>query len=1163
MKQVGKKFPRIYSIHTIGVRNHNNADYLIHPLRTDFTGESTTGKSLVGADLPQLILTAGQFYKSATPPKGNVPREYNTIPLPGATFAYAFMNIEVEAGEFIVMGVQIKSSKRILIPFIIQGERYLGYEQRETPVFKNLKSIVRFKDFLIKGDEIPTIENLKDSLDGKSYFLKSFSNNKSEYHKLLFDNGILHLDLSNDENLQRQFASTIQSLSRGEDIETQGTKFKKFLFHYDNQVADRFKRESEEIEQSHRSFQSNTQKHFSFTEKKERLKKLLELKKAKEESFEYRLRTETAYSYQKVQEQEAKLESARRAFFQAELEILAVKDKKIQMQIQAFETQAENKRQALSRQRDEFTASTSSYEDYEKEVNVLKSILPKLEAEKDELKSGLEKIEQVERWIKEYSTLNEVTAQFDKHLEINAGRTKLSELNTFLGLKGLIADFEDSQYSKSSIHEATEFYLVKKNELSHQIEGIRKLIGIIELQEPDSFAGWALGTKRKLSELQEAVLFQFASTPITKSDAGKNYIPEPEDFIESLKEVEETESDFVINLSGLYYHIAKRPNYIFANPDALQEEVMRIGKDFQKKINGLQEQFGKIENLQKELIQSFKFSGEHFQAYRQRQDILSYKIDESFLRFTSTLFSEAILLYELDVKKEDEQKVRTLSAKKNAEYSEQLRLKISSEEKMNRFLTEKNLAAGQVNVLSVEIADLESKIDLLRNTDLFAIETNFIAWKSNGENPFDGNHEQIFQKNKAVISDNKDFKSLDETLLTLVGRSGGLENEIRSIKQLIPHLQSAFERQNTEYKQYFREAFTGSRLAPNISDEDLDAAKNNQLEANKDYTTNYDLIVQHFNAELIDNPVMANHEYHFNELLFQLIPHQLITNKERPEESLLNDIENILADLNQKIQDLNDEETRKIHSTIHSLKEIVEKHIGDLEKIQTHFKEFKLANHHSVTLEFGAADDFDLGWIKKFKEDSQEASFLKSFGFKTDESAYGILERIFKKYCPAIKDAKANEILDPFNYYNARAKLIDTTGTEKSATGGTGYGLLALIGIAKLSVVEGKKNIRDIKKGLRILPVDEVAGLGGNFEMLYELAQTLDYQIFTMTISANDLSFQDGKQIYYEFIGSANPEKPYINEGVHACFSKHDATFDIENYFSDKIFRLPVIHNVG
>jgi hypothetical protein len=93
------------------------------------------------------------------------------------------------------------------------------------------------------------------------------------------------------------------------------------------------------------------------------------------------------------------------------------------------------------------------------------------------------------------------------------------------------------------------------------------------------------------------------------------------------------------------------------------------------------------------------------------------------------------------------------------------------------------------------------------------------------------------------------------------------------------------------------------------------------------------------------------------------------------------------------------------------------------------------------------------------------------------------------------------------------------------------------------------------------LPVDEVAGLGGNFEMLYELAQELDYQIFTMTISPQDLKFRDGEQIYYEFIGSANPEKPYLNEGVYACFSKTDQTIDIEKYFSDRIFRLPVVVN--
>ena len=1156
MKEIGKKYPRIYSIHTVGIRNHNNADYLIHPLRTDFTGESSTGKSLVGADLPQLILTAGLFYKSATPTKGGVPREYNTMPLPNFSFAYAFMNIEVAEHEFIVIGMQIKSSRKILIPFIIQGEKYLGYDKNQTLTFKPLKQIIRFKDFLLTENEMPTVENLQDHLDKKNYFLKSFYHKESEYHKLLFDNNILHLDLSEDTKLQRQFANTLQSLSRGEDIETSGTKFKKFLFHYDNKVEDNFKKESEEIEQSHRNFQSNTEKYFTFTDKKENLKKLLGLKKLKEEAFEARLKYETAYSFQKVREQQAKLEDVRKSYFQTELEILAVKEKKIQIEIQTRESELETKNTDLNKHTNEFDSAKSSFDDYDKEFKSLNDALPTLEIETNKLKSQYEKVQQVENWLRIYSTVPNARAAFETQLEINISSQKLTELNEFLQRQKLTTEFEESEYSKS-IHDATEFYLEKKHKLTEQIEGIKKLTSIINLQEPNSFAGWAVNSKIKLNELQEAVLFHFAETPTKELTETKVYIPEPKKFIESLIKAKETEKDFVINLSGVHYYIAKRPNYIFTNPDKLQQEINRIGKDYQKKIDELQAQLHKIENLQKELVQSFKYSEEHLAAYKNRETIQAHKQDESFLKFTLTLFEETVSLYQADVKKNEEQKAKTLFEKKNHAYAEKLGKKINSENKKNEFLAAKFLAEGKMNTISEEITILNGKINSLKNVQLVGIDTKFIEWKSDIENPFKENQEKLFQKYKTTIKDSKDLKELEDSLFELAKISGGLKNEISSIKGFIPVLQAAFDNQEKDYKKYFKQPFDKEGLVQKVSDDDLLKAKKAELQTERDYKNKYEAIVQNFTAELRDNPVMQNHEYHFNELLYQLIPQQLITNKDKPEESLLNDIENILAELNQKIQVLNEEETRKIHSTIHSLKEIVEKHLGDLEKIQTHFKEFKLANHHSVSLEFGAADDFDLNWIRKFKDDSQEASFLKSFGFKTNESAHSILERIFKKYCPAVKDPKAHEILDPFNYYDAKAKLIDSTGTQKAATGGTGYGLLALIGIAKLSVVEGKKNIKDIKKGIRILPVDEVAGLGGNFEMLYELAQTLDYQIFTMTISANDLNFQDGKQIYYEFIGSANPEKPYLNEGVHACFSKLNATFDIENYFSDKIFRLP------
>ena len=49
-----KKYPRIYSLSTIGIIHHQKNDYIFHPYCTDFIGDSDSGKSII-ADLLQLI----------------------------------------------------------------------------------------------------------------------------------------------------------------------------------------------------------------------------------------------------------------------------------------------------------------------------------------------------------------------------------------------------------------------------------------------------------------------------------------------------------------------------------------------------------------------------------------------------------------------------------------------------------------------------------------------------------------------------------------------------------------------------------------------------------------------------------------------------------------------------------------------------------------------------------------------------------------------------------------------------------------------------------------------------------------------------------------------------------------------------------------------------
>ena len=40
-----KKYPRIYSLSTIGIIHHQKNDYIFHPYCTDFIGDSDSGKS--------------------------------------------------------------------------------------------------------------------------------------------------------------------------------------------------------------------------------------------------------------------------------------------------------------------------------------------------------------------------------------------------------------------------------------------------------------------------------------------------------------------------------------------------------------------------------------------------------------------------------------------------------------------------------------------------------------------------------------------------------------------------------------------------------------------------------------------------------------------------------------------------------------------------------------------------------------------------------------------------------------------------------------------------------------------------------------------------------------------------------------------------------------
>lgn len=1162
MNFVGKKYPRIYSISTVGITRHNNSDLLVHPLRTDFTGQSGTGKSLVAADIPQLILTAGKYYKSAT--QSNDPREYNELPLKKLNAAYAFMNLEVQKGKFIVIGVMIRRSPKQLTPFIIQGQ--MGIDAEKNPKFRLLDRVIRYKDFYENG-ELLTPENFQRKFDKQQIYLTTFYHKTKEYHKLLKENKIIHLDLSEDENLQKQYAHSLQTLSRGKEIATEGNAFKRFLFTEDDLVAKKFREQSKAIEDDHRRYEEEWKTQNALSKKRTVLNELLKLKKEKVEAHEERLTKETAHLHQQQKQKEKLLKDAIEQCFVTELEIIIASEKKSDLEFESNKGEISGLLNKLKSEKNKYKTAKSANEDLKKQLETLEKLLVELEKPYKELDDKKGKIEAVESLLTRYKSVEEIKTAFDFQSKAILQKEKLQSLNNFLNGSKLRKEFEESEYSKS-FKTAIEFYSKRKPQILNEIDEIKKLKDIIKTQDNNSFAGWAVKEEIKLSQLQESVLFHFATNP-TKFSVNKNYIPSPKDFIEALKkEIAETEKTFVINLSGLHYHIDKRTEYIFGNPKKLKAEIERIGTHYEEEISKLNDELRTIENLEKLFSNGFSYSEEHLNAYLNRNEIQNFTEDAN-LKLTKEQLEEKINLYEEEQTLPQDKKVKTLYKPALESYSKQLNLQSTSKTTLTTNQTIMTNALNVAKEIRVEFSKSISKRKML-TAEKIANEAKSIAWKSFLElqlktgketidNPFKKNQDDIIAKSRAKYRSENDVQILSQKINSLFQSKGQEIAEVDNNKSAIPYLKDQAEKKAKEFKRHFNMEFNSDSILELVTDELLTGYRSKEGSTKEIYERKYLETLNLFSEELKGNPIIKTHNHDLNALILELIPHEIITNKDDPEKSLESDIENKLAKLSQQIKELSKEEATKIYETVKELKRIVQQQTTHLSTVKAVISNFKLASHNKVLLEWKFSDDYKLEWIDALYKDISKANFTDNlFGEKTKINAQELLELNFKKYCKTKTDAKANDILNPFNYYDASARIVDPNDERNPGSSGQNYGMLALLCIAKLSIVEGKTReaFDRVEQGIRILPIDEVAGLGENFDMLYEIAQRLDYQIFTMTITANDLTFQDGNQIYYEFIKNADEKLFEYNEGIQACFSKDNLIDDIETHFSDSAFSL-------
>jgi DNA repair protein SbcC/Rad50 len=489
------RYPRIYSLSTVGVLKHYNQDYLVHPIRTDFTGNNGVGKSII-ADLIQLIFIPDRKHVVfGTEGLKKEERQIHSLPHSSCSEAYAFLNVEVDVDQFIVIGVCIPNNQsRQLKPFYILADVDNQKETRDIAIPK--EKLVTHNHFVI-SDKIPTLEELAKHLrDRHKLYLKHFTykEERNDYYSFLFNRNILPMNLTIDDNLVA-LAKIIQSFSRARSLDVNDSEsLKKFLFEDTEKLYEKvFQSHKADLAKLMTDYRDTDDYIKDLTEKQLRLTALKTKENQKAQSHKDLLLKEVKYlwSESKIAEQQR---NKAQSLLQGHIErVHAIKERlpklsRITKRVQGTLDKATKHYEALLESKSECQKYASLKLELKELTSLVVPALP--EVQKSEINIADYTVEAIVRKAKSFLP---VYSDYGSLIDMNRHCEKQQEM---------IAR--------------------RKISLSQEIDSLNEIIELIEKRRPETILAKAIEDGKELSLEQEIVLFSLLDVVWNKPTKGSN-----------------------------------------------------------------------------------------------------------------------------------------------------------------------------------------------------------------------------------------------------------------------------------------------------------------------------------------------------------------------------------------------------------------------------------------------------------------------------------------------------------------------------------------------------------------------------------------------------------------------------------------------------------------
>lgn len=1039
-----KKYPRIYSLSTVGIIHHQENDYIFHPFRTDFIGDSGSGKSII-ADLLQLIFVGSSAFRSATIPVKDK-REPDGLVLrsPGKSldYGYAFVNIEIANGQFITVGAYLESTSKATRPFIVQAG--LAIEQDEfAPMSKPLYAI----DFQ-NGEYIIPLDEIIEYMEEKELVFKEWQR-ISYFHKVLYKNKILPLDLTDKDKALKDYAKIIQSFSRGKELDTtKSSSLLDFLFGQEKgkEFMNKYKSIAEEIEKNAIDYEKNNNEITLLTQKCFQVSDLYKMLIEKKEAEKTYRTCQYVFLQRDYNSNKKNLQKELYTFLQALEDLSGLQ---ILVRYELEETKKNRDQKELA-----YEEISDIYHEWRQKKNLLNSANKMIEQLKILPEDLAVYYEQYRIQKKDYI--------YYKDLKDKLINSRIIDLFTNSGWKdGLAA--------------GNSFYLKKIDELHNRLSQLHIVEQFHDINNPNSLIRWALSVQRNFTKEEESLIYHFQRYGMDKPNQPKpldRYVCFPEKLLKN-KNIKPDTEGFWINLGGVNEFV----NYITKEQQCLNNDRETILQYFQSQVANIEQEKKAIEeeieqwNKLYDIVNSLDVPARSIEAYIHKSEIKTFQeiavlnISPEQIQYSVKSLAEKDLIEQSEKKAKEELALRY----------EQL---IQNKTIIETFPSLIQRISSLLNGISIKIEPYKADWSTLLLAQTI----------------------QTYKEDDYINADNKiEFSKNELTILsTALSRCDELMQSVINLKNQKNHLNMI----EAEYISLYTDL--PSINSYSVSKESVEEANKLHIQNNIAYINQYTNMVKYF---IPNEQYKFETSHDFKELIANLLP-DLFPEDMIIEEEVVERIKKKLEDINEKNRELNNKKISKIQDLLTEVKRQIEAQWDEIRRINRFFASGrkKISGVYNMKLEKTESLQFPVSWLSQFKyktslenmADIFEGSILNELNTQVS-----IREKIMKAFCEITnnysKDITLEDLLNPNSYIELSLDMKNHFGRNNKGSTGQTYAAIALLCIARLSIIGNKNKAQE--DGLRFMPIDEAEGLGSNFDLLSDIAEKYDYQILTFSIN--------------------------------------------------------------